>query len=260
LLDNVSGENVLGPGPLWPPRGAISVSSAFAFPLSQMIQIAPTSVRWARTPFYFNSAEHLLRIEQQRAATLGELLAGVKDCSEDSIFQHTFRTLQEHHFIQEGYSNDFAHWAFFACNENELAERLAAVDIREFVSVQALRARVVQTLEDFLDSHPQARERTAIEPFYFCSSSTVVLPTSLVARNLQEFVDALETISIHSLYYHFIEARMRLKLISNDFSIWLEHEVGLGRAAELVNRIDIYTLTLQGVRNRILRIVESALS
>jgi hypothetical protein len=225
-----------------------------------MIQIAPTSVRWARTPFYFNSAEHLLRIEPQRAASLAELREGVKGCSEDSIFQHTFRTLQEHHFIREGYSNDFAHWAFFACNENELAERLASVDVREFVSVKALRARVIEILEDFLANHPRVRERTAIEPFYFCSSTSVVLPTPLVARNLQEFVDALESISIHSLYYHFIEARLRLKLTSNDFSVWLEHEVGLGRAADLINRIDIYTSTLQGVRHRILRIVESALA
>jgi hypothetical protein len=224
-----------------------------------MTQIYPTSIRWARSPFYFNSAEHLLRLESQRAASLAQLLAGVRDCSDDCIFQHTFRTLQEHHFIQEGYSNDFAHWAFFACNENELAERLAAVDVREFISVQALRARISEILEDFLASHPQLRDRAAIEPFYFCSSRTVVLPTSLVARNLQEFVNALETISVHCLYYHFIEARLRLKLISNDFSIWLEQEVGLGRAAELVNRIDIYTSTLQGVRHRILRIVEGAL-
>jgi hypothetical protein len=99
-----------------------------------------------------------------------------------------------------------------------------------------------------------------MEPFYFCSSTSVVLPMPLVARNLQEFVDALESISIHSLYYHFIEARLRLKLTSNDFSVWLEHEVGLGRAADLINRIDIYTSTLQGVRHRILRIVESALA
>jgi len=28
-------------------------------------------------------------------------------CSEGSIFQHTFRTLQEHHLIREGFSNVF---------------------------------------------------------------------------------------------------------------------------------------------------------
>ncbi len=224
-----------------------------------MAEPSSTSIRQARTPFQFKSAEHLLRIEPERASNLAELLEGVNSCSDDSIFQHTFRTLQEHHFIQHGYSNDFAHWASFACNENGLAERLAAVDVREFISLQALRNNISDILTDCLANYPSVCARSAIEPFYFCSSSTVVLPTSLVARNLQEFIHALETISIHSLHYHFIEARLRLKLTSNDFSIWLDEEMGLSHTAELVNRIDIYTSTLQGVRHRILRIVESAL-
>src|SRR5437868_4503784 len=136
------------------------------------LQVPRLPARWAKTPFYFNSAEHLIRIESERAANLNELLTAIRSCSDESIFQHTFRTLQEHHFIREGYSNDFAHWAFFACNENELAERLASVDVREFVSVKALRARVIEILEDFLANHPRVGERTAIEPFYFCSSTS----------------------------------------------------------------------------------------
>jgi hypothetical protein len=224
------------------------------------MQPQPPASRWAKTPFYFNSAEHLLRIEREKAGTLGELLEAIKTCSEASIFQHTFRTLQEHHFIQEGYSNDFAHWAFFACNENGLAERLSGVDIREFISVQALRNRLVEILQEYLRNNPKVKDRLALEPFYFCASSTVVVPTAFVARNLAEFADALEKISVHCIHYHFIEARLRLKLNSNDFSMWLEEQMGLKRTAELINRIDIYTSTLQGVRNRILRIVETALA
>ena len=79
----------------------------------------------AGTPFHFNSAVHLLRIGRERAGNLNELLESMRNCPEESIFQHTFRTLQEHHFIREGFSNDFAHWAFSACNEPGLAERLA---------------------------------------------------------------------------------------------------------------------------------------
>lgn len=224
------------------------------------MQPQPPASRWAKTPFYFNSAEHLLRIEREKAGTLGELLEAIKTCSEASIFQHTFRTLQEHHFIQEGYSNDFAHWAFFACNENGLAERLSGVDIREFISVQALRNRLVEILQEYLRNNPKVKDRLALEPFYFCASSTVVVPTAFVARNLAEFAAALEKSSVHCIHYHFIEARLRLKLNSNDFSMWLEEQMGLKRTAELINRIDIYTSTLQGVRNRILRIVETALA
>ena len=215
--------------------------------------------RRGRTPFYFNSSEHLLRIEPERAATLKELLEAIQSCRDESIFQHTFRTLQEHHFIQEGYSNDFAHWAFFACNENGLAERLSSVDVREFTSITELRHRLVEILDDYLAGSPNVRERPAAEPFYFCASDTVIVPTTFVARNLKEFAQALEHVSVHSVHYHFIEARLRLSLKSNDFSVWLE-EMGLNRTAQLLNHIDIYTSTLQGVRNRILRIVETAVA
>ena len=227
--------------------------------LAQM-QRESSATRWAKTPFYFNSAEHLLRIERERANTLGELLGAIRTCSDASIFQHTFRTLQEHHFIQEGYSNDFAHWTFFACNENGLAERLSGVDVREFISIQGLRNRLIEIMEKYLGQHPTVKDRVALEPFYFCASSSVVVPTAFVARNLAEFANALERVSMHCVHYHYIEARLRLKLNSNDFSMWLEEQMGLKRTAELINRIDIYTSTLQGVRNRIVRIVETALA
>ncbi len=215
-------------------------------------------LRWARAPFYFNSAAHLLRIGREQANNLGELLAGLRTCPDDSIFQHTFQTLQEHHFIREGFTNDFAQWAFAACNEVALAERLAGVDVREFTSIAALRQRLVEIVEQYLERNPRARDRAALEPLYFSASDLVVIPTSFVARNLVEFAEALEKVSIHSVHFHFIDARLRLKLNSNDFSVWLEEELDLGLLADRLNRIDIYTATLQDVRKQILRIIAAA--
>src|SRR6476660_3870318 len=100
-----------------------------------MSQSAKAVARKPQKAFFFNTSEHLLRIGRQKAANLSELLHAMQTCPGESIFQHTFRTLQEHHFIRQGFSNDFAHWAFDACNEVGLAERLAAVDIREFTSI-----------------------------------------------------------------------------------------------------------------------------
>jgi hypothetical protein len=215
-------------------------------------------LRWARGPFYFNAAAHLIRIGQQKANTLGEFADALKSCPDASIFQHMFQTLQDHHYISEGFSNDFAHWAFAACNEIALAERLAGVDVREYTSIKALRQTVVEIVEGYLRKNPHARERVAFEPFYFCASDTVVIPTPLVARNLVEFADGLKQVGISSIHYHFIQARLRLKLNSNDFSVWLEEQMDLGALADRVNRIDIYTSTLQDVRRQILKIVERA--
>jgi hypothetical protein len=219
----------------------------------------PTLTRTPVKPFYFNTSAHLLRITRQKASSLSEFLAALRECPEGSIFQHSFRTLQEHHFIREGFSNDFAHWALSACNEPSLAEGLASVDVREFTSVEELRGRFVQIVENFLQRVPAAGPRAARETFYFCAADTVVIPTSFMAGTLQEFAEGLRGVTVHSIHHHFIEARLRLKLMSNDFSQWLYEDMGLTDAARQLNRIDIYTVTLEDVRKQIIRIVERAL-
>lgn len=226
--------------------------------------IAPTdhnnAVRQAQTPFHFNSASHLLRIGRERAANLNELLTGLRSCPEESIFQHTFRTLQEHHFIQEGFSNDFAHWAYVDCNEVGLAEQLATIDVREFTSIADLRQKLVGIVERHLQQNPLSGARDARQVFYFCASDTVVTPTVFRAGNLPEFLESMERVGLRSIHYHFIEARLRLKLESNDFSIWLKDELDLAATASLLNRIDIYTSTLEGVRQQIVTMLGRALN
>ncbi|HZW95471.1 MAG TPA: DUF5752 family protein [Candidatus Eremiobacteraceae bacterium] len=222
--------------------------------------MAPTPLHMPVKAFYFNTSAHLVRISREKAGTLSEFLQALRECPEGSIFQHSFRTLQEHHFIREGFSNDFAHWALSACNEPSLAEGLASVDVREFTSVAQLRERFVQIVEGFLKRTPAAVNRAAKETFYFCASDIMVIPTSFVAHTLQEFAEGLRGVSVHSIHHHFIEARLRLKLMSNDFSQWLYEDLGLTDAACQLNRIDIYTVTMEDVRKQIIRVVERALS
>jgi hypothetical protein len=214
----------------------------------------------APKPFYFNTSSHLLRITKYSAHTLSELLDALRKCPEDSVFQHTFRTLQEHHFLREGFSNDFAHWALADCNEPGIAEALASVDVREFTSVAELRERLVQILERALRDDADAGQKIAEEKFYFCASDIVVIPTTFVAKTIFDFAEGLRHVSLHSIHHHFIEARLRLKLMSNDFSQWLHEDAGLTETARAVNRIDIYTATLEDVRKQIVRIIERALT
>jgi hypothetical protein len=211
-------------------------------------------------PFYFNTSAHLLRVTSFTASTLNALRDALRECPEDSVFQHTFRTLQEHHFIREGFSNDFAQWTNVACNEPGLAEQLASVDIREFTSVEELRQRFVQIMQDYLANDPEPGPREAEDTFYFCASDTVVVPTPFVAHTMREFVEGLQRVSLHCIHHHFIEARLRLKLMSNDFSQWLHEDVGLTDAARALNRIDIYTGTLEDVRRQIIKVVERSLN
>jgi hypothetical protein len=115
----------------------------------------------------------------------------------------------------------------------------------------------VHLIETYVQKNPRAATRPAMEPFYLMAADLVVVPTPYVARNLEEFADGLRKVSIHTIYYHFIDARLRLKLNTNDFSVWLEQELDMSQTGDRLNRIDIYTSTLEGVRRGILKIIEA---
>lgn len=226
--------------------------------MSQAQSMIP-ALQKSKAPFYFNTSEHLLRISREKASNIKELFDCLGRCPRESVFQHTFRTLQEHHFIRHGFSNDLAHWCMSACNEPALAEQLASVDVREFTDLEELRGALLRILDSYIHEHGEAAARPAEEPFYFCLADLVVVPTNFVPDTLRGFADGLRSVTIHSIHHHFIEARLRLKLMSNDFSQWLLEEMSLPDVAREINRIDIYTGTMENVRQQIVRIVERAM-
>ena len=206
-------------------------------------------------PFEFFTVAYMTRIGNEVASTLAELQSGLEQCSDASIFHHTFQTLGRHHFLTEGFSNDFAQWVLAAANRGELAEQLAALDIRDYLSIAELRSDLRRLVGDYCAAHPQLAEQTALEPFSFCESVQVTLPLDYSAATLEEFCRGLEHLSHASVYFHFVSSRMRLGFRSNDFSHWLANEVGLEALADRVNRIDIYTNTLDSARAEMLRLI-----
>jgi hypothetical protein len=206
----------------------------------------------AKSPFQFCAASSLIRVTGLQATSLPELLENMRNCSDACIFNHTFQSLEQHHFLTEGFSNDFAQWVLAACNEPSLAEKLASLDIRHYAQIAALRSDFVQTIEHHLAESPGSANRKAFEPFHFCEAVTVAVPTAWKATGLEEFCEALRHISIHTVYYHFVTARLREPLTVNDFSFWFEDGLGLKELSDRIDGIDIYTDTLEGVRERIL--------
>jgi Family of unknown function (DUF5752) len=210
----------------------------------------------AETPFTFFTVAHLTRIGNYSAGTLAELLSGLEQCSDASIFHHTFQTLSSHHFLTEGFSNDFAQWVLADANRDALAEQLAALDIRDYTSIAALRTDLCHAVTEYLQRHPQFAQQEALERFYFCESLDVSLSFGLTAATLDEFREGVAGTSHASFYFHFISSRLRLHLRTNDFSHWLANALGLKSLAENINRIDIYTNTLDSAREKLLRLVD----
>jgi Family of unknown function (DUF5752) len=210
----------------------------------------------AETPFDFVTATYLTRIGDQSAGTLAELLTGLENCSDASIFHHTFQTLGAHHFLTEGFSNDFAQWTLSSVNRSELAELLAVLDIRDYLSIAALRSDLCRVVRDFCASQPQSASQSGLERFHFCESVEVTMPLGRSAGNLDEFRRGLEHLSHAGFYYHFISSRLRLQLQTNDFSRWLSGSLGLRTLADSINHIDVYTNTLDSARAKMLRLID----
>jgi hypothetical protein len=210
----------------------------------------------AETSFEFFTVAHLTRIGNLSAGTLAELLSCLEQCSDASIFHHTFQTLSSHHYLTEGFSNDFAQWVLADANRDALAEQLGALDIRDYTSIAALRADLCQAVREYTEQHPEFAHQQTLERFYFCESLEVTLPFGMTARTLAEFHAGVKRLSHSAFYFHFISSRMRLHLGTNDFSYWLADSLGLKTLADNINRIDIYTNTLDGARAKLLRLVE----
>ncbi len=210
----------------------------------------------AEKPFEFFTVSYLTRIGNQSAGTLAELLTGLEHCSDVSIFYHTFQTLESHHFLTENFSNDFAQWAQADANRDDLAERLAVLDVRDYLSIAALRSDLIRIVGDYCAANPSFASQAALERFYFCESVEVTVPLGLTATTLEEFRAGIEHLSHASFYFHFISSRLRLQLRTNDFSLWLAGGLGLQSLADSVNHIDIYTNTLDSARAKLLRLID----
>lgn len=207
-------------------------------------------------PFRFHTRLNLVELLGRRAATVCELLDGIREVPGASIYHHTHRFLQQHHYLSPEPPNDFAFWITERLGLDDVGERLASVDTVRYRRINDLRARYIEILEEVLaarrNSWPVCQEG---EEFHFMSSRTFIIPLPYVARDAAEFLDILETVSVNSLYYHVFESRLRLERGENDFAVWFESR-GDHELAAALSRLDPYTITLDGLRREIIRLVE----
>lgn len=208
----------------------------------------------AEQPFQFVAASYLVRIGTQTAQTLRDLAKGLRSCSEASIFFHTFQSLETHHYTS--FANDFAQWALAACNEPALAEQLAVVDLRDVVSLTALRGSLVDIVEAHLQERPESSDHRAFETFYFCEAREITVPFGPPVSTLEDLAAGIRLLGHQSLHYHFINSRLRLQLRTNDFSHWISENFRLTGLAARLDRIDFYNDTLDDLRQDILAIIE----
>jgi hypothetical protein len=157
-----------------------------------------------RNPFYFYTSSNLVELTGEKANTLEELADLLKRCTGSAIFYHVFQSYRERHFAIEKYHSDFAQWISNSLDEEALAERLGASDVRDFTSIRALREAIIQIIENHLQEHSQCRDRKGKTPFFFCQSVSIIMPTNYIAWDLKDFCQIFGSIGIRSIHYHLV--------------------------------------------------------
>jgi hypothetical protein len=206
------------------------------------------------TEFRFNTKFDQTILLGNKAKNIPELLAGIRAVPNSSIYFHTHKFLQQHHYLSPEPPNDFAYWVANVLNEATLGENLSSIDIIQFHKISDLRNRFAEIIDGYLQSPHRYVDAPIGQELYFMSSETFVLATPYVAHNLREFREILRKISVHSLYHHIFDAYLRMEHEENDFSVWFR-TMGEAELADEVLRLDPYTYTLEGLRQKIIQLI-----
>ena len=208
-------------------------------------------------PFRFSTSHILQEATGLRAATLPQLVRLLREVPEGCIYHHTHYFLFAHHYLTPEPTNDFAYWITEVLGEEPLGELLAGIDTMQHVSLQSLREAIIQTISAYLKQYPLARFKFASEgeEFFFIKSFRVIMPTPFTVTTAEQFVETLQQVSVHSLYFHIFDARLRLGRATNDFALWFEQQLGAAALANEVAALDPYAHTLETLRSMLIALV-----
>ena len=211
-------------------------------------------------PFLFMTSVEAVQLTGHRAGSLLELYLYLKEAEGSSLYHHTHRFYRSHSFLGAADRSDFALWVANNLKEEAVAERMGALDMRDYHTLEEVRAALLACMEPLMeDKERWARRVPPGLEFHFCKSVSLVLPAGYEARNLEEFLKALGKVDASCLYYHLIEAPLHFhgepREYPNDFSQWLA-QAGFPDQAKALAAVDPYQGDLEALRQRLLSVFE----
>ncbi len=100
-------------------------------------------MKLAPIEFRFNTKVDQTILLGKKARNIEELYPGIRSTPDASIYFHTHKFLQQHHYLSPEPPNDFAYWVTNILNEAALGERLSSIDIIQFDKISSLRKRFI---------------------------------------------------------------------------------------------------------------------
>ncbi|HLN21802.1 MAG TPA: DUF5752 family protein [Bacteroidales bacterium] len=157
-----------------------------------------------------------------KAQNLRELRDQLVTIHQGSLYHHFWGNLLNPHFDDPEFQNDFAVWSARNMHDLKIAEKLSMVDPGIYADIEDLRKAVVDIVEERLYESEHVPWVKSGEEFHFIRSQIVVFDTGKKYNDPAQLIEIIPTMSLGSLFYHFIDSRRRTQDTKNDFSVWLE--------------------------------------
>jgi hypothetical protein len=207
------------------------------------------------TPFAVKDCALIAIATGKRAQNLRELRDHLQTIPLDSIYYHFWGSLLRPRFDEPEYHNDFAIWAGNGLHDKILAERLSLIDPADSATLENVRQKLLEIIEDRLDELEYPLWARRDEQFEFIRSQLVIFHTHHTVEQPKDFVEVLPHMSPGSVFYHFVDARCRNNSALDDFQNWLkEPGDAYGDLCQHIREIDPYFLSLSEVQSKLVEV------
>jgi hypothetical protein len=185
-------------------------------------------------------------------SNLRELVEAIRTVPDAVLEHHMMRCALEDHFQLHEFPNDLARWCWTALGDNVLGEELALIDPYQPQPATSLRASLVNAIEDRLWDVKHVPWCHPGMELYLIESRLIVYETGERVLTLAALLEAIERMSLRSLFYHVHEAHRRTAGQSDDFSLWLEKSGADPSLVTTLRGLDFYFLNLSQLRQAVI--------
>jgi hypothetical protein len=182
-------------------------------------------------------------------SNLRELSDAVRTVPAGVLEHHMMRCALEDHFELHEFPNDLARWCWDALGDHTLGEQIGLLDPYAIGSIDALRDAIVNLIEERLWSQERVPWCRPGFELHLIESRLIAYDTGERVETATALLEAVERMSLRSLFYHVHEARRRTGGRTDDFSLWLEND-DAPLAAKL-RIIDFHFLNLKQLRHEL---------
>jgi len=188
----------------------------------------------------------------EKAQNLRELKDLLKNIHPGCFYYHFWGGLLRPHFDDPEFQNDFAVWASRNLHDSKISEQLSIIDPNIFKNVEDLRNEVIEIIEQRLSESEYVPWVKAGQEFHFIRSQIVIFDTGVSYTDPRDLIEIIPTMSLGSIFFHFIDSRRRTPENKNDFSMWLAgFDNQYDGLVEALDEIDPSFTTLNELRQEI---------